>query len=75
MIVKDHLGREIDYMRISITDRCNLRCRYCMPEGAAKVSVREILSLEEAARLAACGAVLGIRKIKVTGGDPLVRLG
>ncbi len=73
--MKDHLGREIDYMRISITDRCNLRCRYCMPEGAAKVSVREILSLEEAARLAACGAVLGIRKIKVTGGEPLVRLG
>ena len=51
--LRDSFGREIHYLRLSVTDRCNLRCRYSMPEGAAKVSVREILSLEEAARLAA----------------------
>lgn len=73
--MKDHFGREIDYMRISITDRCNLRCRYCMPEGVASVPMAKILTLEEAAQVAACGAALGISKIKVTGGEPLVRLG
>ncbi len=73
--MRDHLGRKIDYMRISITDRCNLRCRYCMPEGVEHVPMAEILTLEEYARIAACGALLGIDKIKVTGGEPLVRLG
>ncbi len=73
--MRDHLKREIDYMRISITDRCNLRCRYCMPEGVTWVSMAEILTLEECARIAAAGAKLGIRKIKVTGGEPLVRRG
>lgn len=73
--MRDKLGREIDYMRISITDRCNLRCRYCMPDGIRCVSMDEILTLEEYVRIAACGASLGIRKIKVTGGEPLVRLG
>lgn len=73
--MKDHLGREIDYMRISITDRCNLRCRYCMPHGTECVPMAEILTLEECAAVAACGAALGIHKIKVTGGEPLVRLG
>lgn len=73
--MRDHVGREIDYMRISITDRCNLRCRYCMPDGVACVPMEDILTLEEYARIAACGAALGIRKIKVTGGEPLVRLG
>lgn len=62
-------------MRISITDRCNLRCRYCMPDGVKCVPMSQILTLEEYARIAACGALLGIRKIKVTGGEPLVRLG
>ncbi len=73
--MKDHLGREIDYMRISITDRCNLRCRYCMPDGVECVPMAEILTLEECAEIAACGAALGIHKIKVTGGEPLVRQG
>ena len=73
--MKDHLGRTIDYMRISITDRCNLRCRYCMPEGIDCIPMTEILTLEEYRQVAACGAALGIRRIKVTGGEPLVRLG
>lgn len=62
-------------MRISVTDRCNLRCRYCMPDGVECVPMADILTLEESARIAACSALLGIRKIKITGGEPLVRLG
>lgn len=54
--MKDHLGRTIDYMRISITDRCNLRCRYCMPEGIDCIPMTEILTLEEYRQVAACGA-------------------
>ena len=73
--MRDHLKREIDYMRISVTDRCNLRCRYCMPDGVECVPMAEILTLEECAQVAAAGAALGIRKIKVTGGEPLVRRG
>lgn len=73
--MRDHLGRQIDYMRISITDRCNLRCRYCMPEGVKCVPMEEILTLEECAEIAAWAASLGVSKIKVTGGEPLVRLG
>ena len=73
--MRDHLGRQIDYMRISITDRCNLRCRYCMPEGVKCVPMEEILTLEECAEIAAWAASLGISKVKVTGGEPLVRLG
>lgn len=75
MILKDQWGRNIDYMRISITDRCNLRCRYCMPHGIECVPMPEILTLEEYAQVVTCGAAMGISKIKVTGGEPLVRLG
>ena len=71
--MKDLLGRNIDYMRISITDRCNLRCRYCMPYGVERVPRWDILTLEEIEAIAICGAGLGIRHIKVTGGEPLVR--
>lgn len=71
--MKDIQGRDIDYMRISITDRCNLRCKYCMPKGTGHVKQREILSLEEIREIAACGAGLGIRHLKITGGEPLVR--
>ena len=71
--MKDSFGRTIDYMRISITDRCNLRCRYCIPEGVECVPRWKILSLEEIKAIAICAAGLGIRYIKVTGGEPLVR--
>lgn len=71
--MRDGQGREIDYMRISITDRCNLRCRYCMPEGVECMPRWDILSLEEIKAIAICAASLGIRHIKVTGGEPLVR--
>ncbi len=75
--MKDRHGREIDYLRISITDRCNLRCTYCMPEEGIEQQLRheDLLSYEEILRLARCFAALGIRKIKLTGGEPLVRLG
>ena len=70
----DKYGREIDYIRISVTDRCNLRCLYCMPEeGVSMVSHEEILSYDEIVTLAEVFASLGIRKIKLTGGEPLVR--
>ncbi len=71
--MKDAFGRTIDYMRISITDRCNLRCRYCMPHGVESVPRWDILSMEEMEAVAVCAAGLGIRTIKVTGGEPLVR--
>ena len=73
--MKDSFGREINYLRISITDRCNLRCRYCMPEGIQQVQMHEILSYEEILEIAKAAASLGITKIKVTGGEPLGRLG
>lgn len=69
----DSFGREIDYMRISITDRCNLRCVYCMPEEIESVPMDEILTYEEIVRVVSCGAELGIKNLKVTGGEPLVR--
>lgn len=71
--MKDSYGRTIDYMRISVTDRCNLRCKYCMPEGIRCVPSEEILTLEEICQVAACGGKLGIRHIRITGGEPLVR--
>lgn len=73
--MRDNYKREIDYMRISLTDRCNLRCRYCMPEDIELVPMREILTLEEIVRICEEAAKLGICKLKVTGGEPLVRKG
>lgn len=73
--MKDSYGRKIDYMRISITDRCNLRCRYCMPEGIEQVPMSDILTYEEIIRVCRAAARAGIRKLKITGGEPLVRLG
>lgn len=73
--MKDQFGRTIDYMRISITDRCNLRCRYCMPERIKWLPKEELLSLEEIAEICRLASSLGIRKIKITGGEPLVRNG
>jgi len=70
----DSYQRRIDYLRISITDRCNLRCIYCMPEdGVAKVSHTHILSYEELLRLARIAIDMGISNVRITGGEPLVR--
>ena len=71
----DKFGRTIEYMRVSITDRCDLRCRYCMPEGCEKVSMSQILTYEEIVRICRAASELGISKIKITGGEPFVRLG
>ena len=73
--MKDRYGREIEYMRISITDRCDLRCRYCMPEGCEKVPMSKILTYEEIERICRVAAGLGISRIKITGGEPFVRKG
>lgn len=74
--MKDCFGREIDYLRISITDRCNLRCRYCMPDGmSGKLCHEDVLRYEEFLRIVRAASRLGIRHLKVTGGEPLVRRG
>lgn len=73
--MQDFYGRHIDYMRVSITDRCNLRCRYCMPNNIPLDQMSEILSYEEIEEICRAAADVGIRKIKVTGGEPLVRRG
>lgn len=75
-MLRDRFNREIDYLRVSVTDRCNLRCVYCLPCcGVASLPHKEILSFEEIARIAAAGASLGIDKVRLTGGEPLVRKG
>lgn len=72
----DSFGREITYLRLSITDRCNLRCRYCMPEeGVPPTAHDELLCYEELLRIAEAAVSLGIDRFKVTGGEPLVRRG
>ena len=71
--MKDSYGREINYIRISLTDRCNLRCIYCMPEGVELVPREEILREQEILEIAGAAARLGISHVKLTGGEPLVR--
>ena len=74
--MKDPFGREITYLRVSVTDRCNLRCRYCMPPGGVEwVPHREILSFEEIAEVVRAAVGLGVDKVRLTGGEPLVRKG
>ena len=74
--VTDGQGRSIDYLRLSVTDRCNLRCVYCMPpEGVAWTPHGDILSYEEILRLCRLFARLGVRKVRLTGGEPLTRKG
>lgn len=73
---QDRFARSIDYLRISVTDRCNLRCGYCMPaEGIASRAHEQILRYEEIATVARVAAGLGVTHIRLTGGEPLVRLG
>ncbi len=73
-MLQDAFGRSITYLRISVTDKCNYRCRYCMPkEGITLKSHRKILRFEEIEKIVAVAAHLGISKIRFTGGEPLVR--
>ena len=71
----DRYQREIHYLRLSVTDLCNLRCRYCMPDGVDKLEREDILTYEEFLRLAALFARCGVDTVRVTGGEPLVRKG
>ncbi len=74
LLLKDPYQRRIDYLRLSVTDRCNLRCTYCMPEdGVPRLDHPDILNYEEILRLARIATRMGITKIRVTGGEPLVR--
>src|SRR5690606_26500202 len=72
--MEDGFGRRIEYLRISVTDKCNLRCVYCMPEeGLPWLRREDLLSYEEIAAVVAEMAPLGLRKLRITGGEPLVR--
>lgn len=74
--MKDALGRKIDYLRISVTDKCNLRCKYCMPEeGITHLNHDEILTIDETLKIVEVFKDLGIKKVRLTGGEPLVRNG
>lgn len=74
--MKDAYARTIDYLRISLTDRCNLRCVYCMPEeGVPPLCHNEILRMEEFAQIVRVAAKMGIKHVRLTGGEPLVRKG
>ncbi len=70
----DKYSRQINYLRISVTDRCNLRCKYCMPKnGVPMLPHKDILSFEEIVEIVGIGVDMGINKVRITGGDPLVR--
>ncbi|MDD5712680.1 MAG: GTP 3',8-cyclase MoaA [Smithellaceae bacterium] len=72
----DRYNRDINYLRVSVTDRCNLRCQYCMPkEGVSSVGHHDILRYEEIERIVAIATHIGITKVRITGGEPLVRRG
>ncbi|MCG8401808.1 MAG: GTP 3',8-cyclase MoaA [Firmicutes bacterium] len=74
--MQDRYHRKINYLRISVTDRCNLRCVYCMPPAGVKsVSHGQILTIEEIAEVVAAGVPAGISKVRLTGGEPLIRRG
>ena len=72
--MQDNYNREIKYLRISVTERCNLRCRYCMPaDGVCKRTHEEMLTYEEILKVSRVAAKLGVKKIRLTGGEPLVK--
>ncbi|MCA1748335.1 MAG: GTP 3',8-cyclase MoaA [Sphingomonadales bacterium] len=71
----DRFGRQVTYLRLSVTDRCDLRCRYCMAEKMEFLPRREVLSLEEMRDIAEAFIARGVRRIRLTGGEPLVRRG
>src|SRR6185436_562536 len=69
----DKFGRSITYLRVSVTDRCDFRCTYCMSEHMTFLPKRDVLSLEELDRLCSAFVARGVRKLRLTGGEPLVR--
>ena len=70
----DSFGRVTDYLRLSVTDRCNLRCRYCMPaEGLPWVPREQVLNFEEIVRFVRIAITLGVTRVRITGGEPLLR--
>src|SRR5579862_6317793 len=69
----DRFGREITYLRVSVTDRCDFRCVYCMAEDMTFLPKKDVLSLEELVRLCSAFVARGVRKLRLTGGEPLVR--
>ena len=69
----DPFGRSIDYLRVSVTDRCDFRCVYCMSENMAFLPKKDLLTLEELDRLCSAFIAKGVRKLRLTGGEPLVR--
>ena len=72
--MKDTFGRSITYMRLSVTDKCNLRCRYCMPaEGVCKRSHTDMLTEDEMIMAVRAAAEIGVTKVRITGGEPLVK--
>ena len=72
--MKDQFGRRVEYLRVSVTDKCNLRCVYCMPlEGLPWLKREEILSYEEIERVVRTMAGMGLKRVRITGGEPLVR--
>src|SRR5271154_847086 len=71
----DPFGREISYLRVSVTDRCDFRCVYCMNEHMAFLPKADLLTLEELDRLCSAFVARGVRKLRLTGGEPLVRRG
>ena len=74
--MEDRFGHRISYLRVSITDRCNERCHYCMPQELQEWLPRaDILSFEETLRIIRIGAELGVTKVRITGGEPLTRRG
>src|SRR5262245_27946975 len=73
--LQDRFGRSVTYLRLSVTDRCDLRCVYCMAEHMTFLPKAEVLTLDELDRIASVFVTLGVRKIRITGGEPLVRKG
>lgn len=69
----DPFGRHISYLRVSVTDRCDLRCVYCVSENMTFLPKAELLTIEELDRLCSCFIRLGVKKLRLTGGEPLVR--
>ncbi len=76
LMLIEHFGRTIDYLRVSVTDECDLRCQYCRPQGSCVAPpTDQRLTNDEIGRVVAAAVLLGIRKVRLTGGEPLLRPG